>query len=93
VASRTKVIAVPDTTDLDVLQAAAADCGRCELYRHATQTVFGEGPRAAWLMMVGEQPGDREDLEGHPFVGPAGRMLGGSRGASGESTRRRRPST
>jgi uracil-DNA glycosylase len=70
-----KVIDVPDTRDLRVLHDAAADCGRCELWQHATQTVFGEGPARAWLMMVGEQPGDREDIEGHPFVGPAGRML------------------
>ena len=54
---------------------AAADCRRCELWAHATQTVFGEGPVPAPLMLVGEQPGDKEDLEGHPFVGPAGRIL------------------
>jgi DNA polymerase len=55
--------------------ARAADCTRCELYRRATQAVFGEGPVAARLMLVGEQPGDREDIEGHPFVGPAGGLL------------------
>lgn len=54
----------------------AADCRRCELWERATQTVFGEGPVPAPLMLVGEQPGDKEDLEGHPFVGPAGRILG-----------------
>jgi uracil-DNA glycosylase family protein len=54
----------------------AADCRRCELWERATQTVFGEGPVPAPLMLVGEQPGDKEDLEGHPFVGPAGRSLG-----------------
>jgi uracil-DNA glycosylase len=53
----------------------AAHCRRCPLYRNATQTVFGEGPVKAPLMMAGEQPGDQEDLEGHPFVGPAGRVL------------------
>jgi DNA polymerase len=53
----------------------AKDCTRCPLYRNATQTVFGEGPATARIMMVGEQPGDQEDLQGHPFVGPAGREL------------------
>jgi uracil-DNA glycosylase len=57
-------------------RAEAAGCRRCELWEHATQTVFGEGPVPARLMLVGEQPGDREDVEGHPFVGPAGRILG-----------------
>jgi uracil-DNA glycosylase len=50
-------------------------CRRCELWRHATQAVGGEGPRSAAVMLVGEQPGDEEDLKGHPFVGPAGRIL------------------
>lgn len=53
----------------------AASCTRCPLYRNATQTVFGEGPGNARIMLVGEQPGDQEDLQGHPFVGPAGREL------------------
>lgn len=53
----------------------AATCQRCELWERATQTVFGEGPVPAPLMLVGEQPGDKEDLEGEPFVGPAGRIL------------------
>ena len=53
----------------------AAGCRRCELWERATQTVFGEGPVPAPLMLVGEQPGDKEDIEGHPFVGPAGRIL------------------
>jgi DNA polymerase len=57
------------------VRADAAVCRRCELWERATQTVFGEGPVPAALMLVGEQPGDREDLEGHPFVGPAGRIL------------------
>ncbi|HET9085084.1 MAG TPA: UdgX family uracil-DNA binding protein [Candidatus Limnocylindrales bacterium] len=56
-------------------RAEAAVCRRCELWERATQTVFGEGPVPAPLMLVGEQPGDKEDIEGHPFVGPAGRIL------------------
>jgi uracil-DNA glycosylase len=51
------------------------ECRACDLYAGATQAVFGEGPKKAELMIVGEQPGDREDVEGHPFVGPAGRLL------------------
>jgi uracil-DNA glycosylase len=61
--------------DLDALRQAAARCTNCELYRDATQTVFGNGSPTAWLMLVGEQPGDREDIAGAPFVGPAGRVL------------------
>src|SRR5215469_14200041 len=57
------------------LRRAAADCTACGLYRNATQTVFGEGPEGAVVMLIGEQPGDAEDLAGHPFVGPAGRLL------------------
>ncbi len=57
------------------LRRAAAGCTDCELYREGTQAVFGEGPAAARFMFVGEQPGDHEDREGHPFVGPAGRIL------------------
>jgi len=57
------------------LKKAEAQCRRCPLYQHATQVVPGEGPQPAPLMMVGEQPGNDEDLQGHPFVGPAGRML------------------
>jgi uracil-DNA glycosylase family protein len=62
-------------TDLETLRRDAATCTNCELFKDATQTVFGEGPPTAWLMLVGEQPGDREDIEGAPFVGPAGRVL------------------
>jgi uracil-DNA glycosylase len=69
------VTTVSDRPDLDGLRREAAGCTRCELYGPATQTVFGEGPPTAWLMMVGEQPGDREDVAGAPFVGPAGRVL------------------
>jgi DNA polymerase len=66
---------VPATDDLDAVRAAAEGCRGCELWRGATQTVFGEGPESPAMMLVGEQPGDREDVEGHPFVGPAGRVL------------------
>jgi DNA polymerase len=61
--------------DLETLRAEAADCRACPLWKNATQTVFGEGPRHAPIMLVGEQPGDKEDLAGKPFVGPAGQML------------------
>src|SRR3546814_10181246 len=57
------------------LRDEAKRCTRCPLYKNATQTVFGEGPVSASIMLVGEQPGDQEDLAGRPFVGPAGRML------------------
>src|SRR5207244_7561797 len=66
---------IPNDPDLDRLREAAAECTACPLYRNATQTVFGEGPDRAVIMFVGEQPGDYEDLAGHPFVGPAGKML------------------
>lgn len=65
----------PPARSLAEARRLAAGCTRCALYRNATQTVFGEGPASATVMLVGEQPGDREDLEGHPFVGPAGRIL------------------
>jgi uracil-DNA glycosylase family protein len=61
--------------DLDTLRAQAAGCTRCELHEHGTATVFGAGPARARLVLVGEQPGDREDREGAPFVGPAGQLL------------------
>ena len=61
--------------DLETLREEAAHCRACPLYKDATQTVFGEGPKDATIMLVGEQPGDKEDLAGHPFVGPAGQML------------------
>lgn len=60
---------------LTQLREAAAACKGCDLYKNATQTVFGEGPSSADIILVGEQPGDREDKEGHPFVGPAGALL------------------
>lgn len=61
--------------DLDDLANAAGRCQACDLYKRATQAVFGEGPTPAPMMLVGEQPGDREDVVGRPFVGPAGRLL------------------
>ena len=66
---------VPERPSLKSLREAAANCRGCHLWRPATQTVFGEGMKRARVMMVGEQPGDREDREGRPFVGPAGREL------------------
>jgi uracil-DNA glycosylase len=57
------------------VRRAAKNCQACDLYKTATQTVFGEGPIGAKIILVGEQPGDQEDLQGHPFVGPAGRIL------------------
>lgn len=67
--------ALAKASTLGELGQAARGCTACPLYRHATQTVFGEGPARARLMLVGETPGDREDIEGRPFVGPAGRLL------------------
>ena len=66
---------VPQDPTLDRLRSAAQDCRGCELYRDATQAVVGEGPAGAPLMVLGEQPGDKEDLAGEPFVGPAGKLL------------------
>lgn len=66
---------IPDHPTLTAVRKAAEDCRACDLYRRGTQTVFGEGPRRAEVMMVGEQPGDAEDVAGHPFVGPAGKLL------------------
>ncbi|HYF38243.1 MAG TPA: UdgX family uracil-DNA binding protein [Gemmatimonadales bacterium] len=66
---------IPPNPTLPRLREAAAGCRGCDLWVNATQTVFGEGPRSAEVMLVGEQPGDQEDRQGHPFVGPAGRLL------------------
>ncbi len=65
----------PKKISLKTLRNAAARCRGCDLYKDTTQTVFGEGPVRAKVMFVGEQPGDVEDKEGHPFVGPAGKLL------------------
>ena len=66
---------LPDRPTLGAVREVAAGCKACDLYKRGTQTVFGEGPRKAEMMLVGEQPGDAEDLAGHPFVGPAGKLL------------------
>ena len=66
---------MPDHPTVERLREAAAGCKGCDLWSNATQTVFGEGSEHAKLMLVGEQPGDHEDVEGKPFVGPAGRLL------------------
>jgi DNA polymerase len=66
---------IPERPTLPRLREAAAGCRACPLWQTGTQTVFGEGPAGAPVMLVGEQPGDREDIEGRPFVGPAGRIL------------------
>src|SRR5436189_5498660 len=65
----------PDTTSWSAVRAAAKDCEACHLFERATQTVFGEGPKGATMMLVGEQPGDYEDVAGKPFVGPAGKIM------------------
>ena len=74
-ASRSAADFLPDTHDLSVLADAAQGCKGCDLYRNATQAVFGAGSAEAKVMLVGEQPGDQEDKAGQPFVGPAGRLL------------------
>jgi uracil-DNA glycosylase family protein len=66
---------LPEKLNLTALEAASQKCRGCDLYKDATQTVFGQGRASARLMLVGEQPGDKEDQEGEPFVGPAGRLL------------------
>ena len=66
---------IPPRASLKSLATAARDCRACDLWKNATQTVFGEGAATAEVMMVGEQPGDKEDLAGKPFVGPAGKLL------------------
>ena len=65
----------PDTSSLADMRDAATKCTACHLYKRATQTVFGEGPKDSAIMLVGEQPGDYEDQEGKPFVGPAGKIM------------------
>lgn len=70
------------------LREQARNCTACDLYKHATQTVFGEGPQHATVVMIGEQPGDQEDLQGRPFVGPAGTLLARALSAIGIERRR-----
>ena len=72
---RNALSAAMRASTLDALKRAAASCTNCDLYKNATQTVFGEGAPRAGIVLVGEQPGHEEDLAGHPFVGPAGRLL------------------
>ncbi|MCA1584354.1 MAG: UdgX family uracil-DNA binding protein [Acidobacteria bacterium] len=74
---------VPASTNLADLAAAAAACEGCPLFARATQTVFGEGPSSARIVLLGEQPGDAEDLDGRPFVGPAGSLLDRALAAAG----------
>jgi len=74
---------VPDSRNLSELREAAAGCKACDLWKTGTQTVFGEGLKKAEIVFVGEQPGDKEDLAGKPFVGPAGRVLDEGLAASG----------
>ena len=66
---------IPAQPTLRALKKAAADCKACDLWKRGTQTVFGEGRRRAKVVLIGEQPGNEEDLTGKPFVGPAGRLL------------------
>jgi uracil-DNA glycosylase family protein len=79
---------IPSRPTLERLREAAAGCRGCGLWAHATQTVFGEGPRHAEVMLVGEQPGDQEDRQGRPFVGPSGRLLDEGLEAAGIDRRR-----
>src|SRR6478735_9289780 len=73
----------PKRVSLKKIRDEAAFCRRCPLWRRATQTVFGSGPRNAIIMFVGEQPGDKEDVQGQPFVGPAGQLLRASLAEAG----------
>jgi uracil-DNA glycosylase len=77
------VAPVPKTRNLTKLREAAAGCTACDLWKTGTQTVFGEGSASAQIVFVGEQPGDREDLAGKPFVGPAGRVFDEGLAAAG----------
>jgi DNA polymerase len=79
---------LPQSRELEGLRQAAGACRGCSLWRDATQTIFGAGGRSADLMLVGEQPGDREDREGEPFVGPAGAVLDRALEAAGIERRR-----
>ena len=78
---------IPSHVSLPALRASAAGCTGCDLYRQATQTVFGEGAAHASIVLVGEQPGDQEDRAGHPFVGPAGKILDKALGEAGINRR------
>jgi uracil-DNA glycosylase len=82
-AAHTAAPLIPQKPTLDNLRQAAATCRACDLWKKGTQTVFGEGSPRASLMLIGEQPGDKEDIAGHPFVGPAGRLLDEALAAAG----------
>jgi uracil-DNA glycosylase family protein len=82
-ANRVSAAAVPTKPTLPALRAAAAVCKACDLWKLGTQTVFGEGSASARIMMIGEQPGDKEDIQGRPFVGPAGAVLDKDLAAAG----------
>ncbi|HEX6280159.1 MAG TPA: UdgX family uracil-DNA binding protein [Pyrinomonadaceae bacterium] len=73
--SQTVFDILPDELTYEALREASENCRACDLYKNATQTVFGEGDLTSGVVFVGEQPGDEEDLAGHPFVGPSGRLL------------------
>jgi len=81
--SRISSAPIPDKLTLPALRDAAAGCKACDLWKLGTQTVFGEGRASARVMLVGEQPGDKEDLQGRPFVGPAGAVLDKALAAAG----------
>ena len=82
-AIRTAAPLIPTNPTLEALRRAAAGCKACDLWKLGTQTVFGEGRVGSHVMMVGEQPGDKEDLQGRPFVGPAGAVLDKALAAAG----------
>jgi uracil-DNA glycosylase len=82
-AQRSAAEFLPSRLNLTSLRRSAAVCRGCDLYKDATQTVFGEGSRTSELLLVGETPGDQEDLQGRPFVGPAGRLLDEALAAAG----------
>jgi uracil-DNA glycosylase family protein len=81
--TRISAAPIPEKRTLSTLRSAAAGCKACDLWKLGTQTVFGEGSVTARVMMVGEQPGDKEDLQGRPFVGPAGAVLDKALAAAG----------
>ncbi len=81
--AKTAAPLIPPRASLPALRTIAAGCKACDLWARGTQTVFGEGPARAAVVMVGEQPGNEEDLAGHPFVGPAGKLLDRALAAAG----------